>query len=276
VGLRVDFRTVAAELARGRCPPSEAVSSLQAVAAGTDLASTVAELTDRLGGQPPTEVHRWLTAERASADLFHDVARHLLDRAVSRTATAEQVPCWGWSWLAEGCVAAYEATGQTRFAGLVLDGLPVLFDNRDHLRGRTDELRGRPVRSWGVPADWWSRHLRGNFAGGWTASVEAAGRVAHPVLRLARVLAEEGRPIHDSAPGSSIVDACAAALHEFDEDFLVVPGRGGFYRRRQLGDVEPLNHGLAAGRALVELFALTGAEEPRAKAVSMPATSGPR
>jgi hypothetical protein len=244
-------------LVAGRRPQTGTVRRLLAAATGTDLEEQAAELAAQLDTLEPAVLHRRWVAAPPSADLLAaHVERGLA--SVHRQAAAEgYVPTWKWSWLAEASVAAYEATRQPRFASPVLASFLQLLDERDDRRGRLDVVRGRALRSWGVPVAWWAQHARGAFDRGWTANVDSAGRVAYPVLRLTRLLAAAGRPVTDDPATSGVVEACAAALREFDDDLEVVAGVGGSYRRPALGDVEPLNHSLVAGRALLELAAVT-------------------
>jgi hypothetical protein len=256
--LRWHHLEVTDALVAGRRPRPRVVRGLVDAAAGTDLAGQVADLTARVDADEPQVLYRRLMTAAPSLDLLAaSVERGFA--AVERGAEANGcVPAWLWSWTAEASVAAYEATRDQRFAAPVLASFRTLLEHRDDQRGRVDVVRRRTVRSWGVPATWWAQHNRGAFDRGWTANVDAAGRIAYPLLRLVRLLATDGRPVGDDPATADVVEACATALHEFDDDLQVVPGVGGTYRRAALDDVEPLNHSLAAGRALLELAALTG------------------
>lgn len=256
-------------LVGGRRPRARTLRHLLAAAAGTDLEDQVAELAARVDADEPEVLRRRLLAAPTSLDLL----AALVERgfaAVHRRADADGcVPAWLWSWTAEAAVTAYEATREPRFAAPVLTSFLALLDHRDDRCDRSDVVRRRAVRSWGVPPGWWARHGRGAFDHGWTANVDAAGRITYPVLRLARLLAADGRPLTDDPATAGVVEACAVALHEFDDDLQVVPGVGASYRRAALDDTEPLNHSLVAGRALLELAALTGDTTARDQAAEL-------
>jgi hypothetical protein len=256
-------------LVAGRRPRTRTVRGLLVAATGTDLEEQAADLAAQVDTVEPTALHRWWITAPPSADLVAAHVERGLAAVHRRTAVEEGVPGWKWSWLAEASVAAYEATRQPRFASPVLASFLLLLDERDDRRDRVDVVRGRTLRSWGVPASWWAQHSRGAFDLGWTANVDVAGRIAYPVLRLTRLLAAEGRPVTDDPATSGVVEACAAALREFDDDLDVVAGVGGSYRRAALGDVEPLNHSLVAGRALLELAAVTGDGTARDQATEL-------
>jgi hypothetical protein len=267
--LRRHHLEVTDALVAGRRPPPRVVRGLAAAAVGTDLADQASDLAARVDAEEPQVLHRRLVAAAPSLDLLAACVDHGF-AAVHRRADADGcVPAWLWSWTAEASVAAYEATREPRFAAPVLASFLTLLEHRDDRRGRVDVVRRRTVRSWGVPASWWTQHGRGGFDRGWTTNVDAAGRLTYPVLRLARLLAADGGPGGDDPVTTAVVEACATALHEFDDDLQVVPGVGGAYRRAALDDVEPLNHSLAAGRALLELAALTGDRVAREQATEL-------
>jgi hypothetical protein len=188
---------------------------------------------------------------------FLDAALALeLERAAANPDRAAQLYAWPIAMGLSAVMDGYEATGEFRFLELFMRTYDRMLDARDSEHRRRDEVRERVMKTWGY-------HHRER----WTSVVTHAGRIGYPVGRFCLAIREDKqlRRQHNEK-AQEYMNSIKVALREFDEDFRVIEGTNeGYYVRRSIGDVEPLNHMHAVGNALVLLHVLTGKDEYRAK-----------
>lgn len=172
-----------------------------------------------------------------------------LDKA---PGTKGRVYAWGWAYWARGAIYAGLATGEQRFADLVLDAYERLLNERDDSLEMQDETRQRIVKSWGVQTP--ESPLR-------ACEVTATGLLLLPICDLLlSPLADGLSPAHRQLLTRSITDG----LDEFDSELVDDAASGGAYFRSPFDQaVEALNHTHVFAACLAKAHQLTGNEKYR-------------
>jgi hypothetical protein len=182
------------------------------------------------------------------SDLYLEYLEEQSVRLFRDLTERESYDAWDWSFLVESAINALIGTGDTRYDTFVRSAIEHALKNRDSERGIMDEVRQRSIRGWGLP-----HHLPGK----WTNVVTTAGRITTPILQYVGHCIAQQR----SYP-AEWVEACEEAAEEFAAEFVVSEdGSEGVFYRPTRNDVEPLNHAVSMGRALLRLGTITGRNE---------------
>ncbi len=209
------------------------------------------------------ELYALLMTDAPHWELLHAYLASKAERRIRQVDTDPGRPFddWGWAYLAEAAIVAHECTGDGRFLDIIDTTFPSVLRARDSERGHIDQVRGRALGSWGVTRA---------VSGCWTNVVTTPGRIGLPVcLFVERRRAAGSGSRADVERWDGYIRAVEEALAEFEEDYRETANGEGYYQRPIKCDVEPLNHGLSAGRTFLQLYRVTGNPKHRQRATAL-------
>lgn len=185
-----------------------------------------------------------------------DLTQARLDKT---PGTKGRVFGWGWTYWGRSAVYAYRATGEQRFADIVLDVYERLLNERDDSLDMVDDLRQRVTKCWGVftPEEGPVR----------ACEVTTTGLILLPICDL--LLSKAGDALA-SEQRERLILSITDCLDEFDGEMLFEETvQGGYFRAPFDNSIEGLNHAHAFAAALVKAYQLTGNEKYRRDAKSI-------
>lgn len=166
---------------------------------------------------------------------------------------------WGWGYWGRSAVYAFRATGEYRFAELVLDTYETLLNERDDSLELQDQYHKRITKCWGVSAPK-EGHVR-------SFEVTSTGMILLPICDL--LLSEAGTMLSPDNR-ERLIRSVTESLDEFDgEIFYEDSVQGGYYRSPFDNSVEALNHTHVFAAVLVKAYQLTGNEKYKRDAESI-------
>src|SRR5687767_257993 len=171
-------------------------------------------------------LYRHIVGATPDPDLLFDTLRWQIDETIAMAKRQPNATSRLYAWTGGSALVSamrgYEATGQSRFLDLFVRAFDKFLKARDSESGRTDEVRGRVMNTWGT--------VLGET---WTTLIAHVGRLGYPVGLFAKAV--NGDPTPANAYGGKarkFVEAIEAALAEFDGEYRTVAGTGaGYYLR---------------------------------------------
>ena len=165
---------------------------------------------------------------------------------------------WTWGYWGRAAVNAFYALGEQRFADLVVETYEILLSERDDRLGLTNDIRKRPIKSWGLlSAD---GRVRFN-------EITSTGLILLPICDL---LVGHATALLSAGRRDQFVASLVDALDEFtDEVQYEDTANGGYFRDPLSGNVEALNHAHVYAAALTKTWRITGSAGLRELAESI-------
>ena len=121
----------------------------------------------------------------------------MLEKADKNDKLRASIYAWSWAYGAQAAVLAYTATHDERFLGLIVSTYDTILKFRDSQRNKTDVVRGRILRSWGIGRP--PKGVMNDSKVWWSNIVTHTGRITHPVSMFCKVVFDHKRLHHFSS-----------------------------------------------------------------------------
>lgn len=153
---------------------------------------------------------------------------------------------WSWGYWGRAAVNAFNVFQEERYITLVAEVYEKLLEERDDYLGLVDDIRGRVVKSWGLPSP--DGKIRSN-------EVTSTGLILLPVCDL---LLGNSAQVLPSMVRDRFLESLIEGAKEFSSELQYEDTvRGGYFRDPFGGAVEALNHSHIFGAALAKIYQLT-------------------